>query len=262
MTGGVTHVVVLAAGKGTRLGEVGAERPKWLLEIGGQTIADRQLAAVEWARREAGGDIGEVTIVTGHAAREIDRFIAEQNGTGAAALHNPLYAEANNWYSVLLALREVPNHAEARVVIVNGDLYAAPPWIGAFLAESARAEADSLIGIDLGRELTAESMKVSLDAADPTLVRGIGKVGIDPAAGEYVGLLMARGPVLRAFRETLEAFVGVESSRDEWYERAVGLTAGRGVPWTVWPTPDSDWVEIDDDQDLSQARELAQGASA
>ena len=60
---------------------------------------------------------------------------------------------------------------------------------------------------------------------------------------------MARGAALAAFRETLEAFVGDRSEQDEWYERAVGLTAAAGTPWFVWPTPDSDWVEIDDDAD-------------
>ena len=37
---GPTHVIVLAAGKGSRLGALGAETPKWLLQVGEATIAE------------------------------------------------------------------------------------------------------------------------------------------------------------------------------------------------------------------------------
>jgi choline kinase len=252
-----TCVVVLAAGRGSRLGSTGAETPKWLLPVGDRTIAERQLEAAEIARRETGGAIGPVHVVTGHADGAIGRFLADRSGDGARTLHNPDFAALNNWYSVLLALRELDRDDDgSRIVIVNGDLFARPAWIAAFLAESATTDSTSLIGVDLARRLTDESMKVSV-AGEPQTVELIGKVGVEDPAGEYVGLLMARGPVLRAFRAALERFVGDDGSRDEWYERAVGLTAAEGTPWFVWPTPDSDWVEIDDDGDLQLGQELA-----
>ena len=256
MSAATTSVVVLAAGRGSRLGPTGAETPKWLLPVGERTIAERQLEAAEIARRETGGAIGPVHVVTGHADGAIKEFLADRSGNGAKTLHNPDFAALNNWYSVLLALRELDGDDDSRIVIVNGDLFARPPWLAAFLADAATTDSTSLIGIDLGRRLTDESMKVSV-AGDPRTVERIGKVGVDDPAGEYVGLLMARGPVLRAFRAALERFVGDDGSRDEWYERAVGLTAADGIPWVVWPTPDSDWVEIDDDGDLQLGQELA-----
>jgi len=45
-----THVLVLAAGEGSRLGALGAETPKWLLGAGERTIADRRL--VDGDRRQ------------------------------------------------------------------------------------------------------------------------------------------------------------------------------------------------------------------
>lgn len=251
-----THVFVLAAGRGSRLGSVGADTPKWLLDVGGQTIADRQLAAVERAQAEA-APIEAVRVITGHAAEEIERYLAARSGNGVSVLHNEEYATLNNWYSVLLALRGLERDPDARVVIVNGDLFADPGWIAAFLADAAGTDAESLIAADLERKLTDESMKVSLDAETGSAVAEIGKVGVERAAGEYVGMLMARGSVLTEFRRALERFVGEDASRDEWYERAVGLTAAAGVRWTIWPTPDGRWVEIDDDSDLHFAKELA-----
>jgi choline kinase len=251
-----TEVIVLAAGKGSRLGTTGAETPKWLLEVGGRTIADRQLEAAELARAETDGAVGSVRVVTGHAEGEVARFLSERSDEDAHTIFNPHYATLNNWYSVLLALREI-DHAGARLVIINGDLFAPAEWLAAFIAESAMTESESLIGVDLERRLTDESMKVSADPGPPRLIREIGKVGVDDAIGEYVGLLMVRGAVLRAFRDSLETFVGDPSHAQEWYERSIGLTAAGGTPWLVWPTPDSGWVEIDDEDDLRLASAMA-----
>ena len=255
------RVVVLAAGKGSRLGALGEETPKWLLDVGGRTIAERQLAAVERAELDLGAPLAGLTIVTGHAAGAIEDCLAAHHRAGAEPLHNPHYAEINNWYSVLLALREVPGHGDQRVVIVNGDLCADPDWMAQFVVQCATTDREALIAVDLARELTDESMKVSVGGREPATLAQIGKAGVERAAGEYVGMLMARGGALAAFRAALERFVGLPEHENEWYERAVGLTASAGTPWTIWETPDSRWVEIDDDADLELAAAMS-GAAA
>lgn len=253
---GDTHVIVLAAGRGSRLGALGEQRPKWLLEVGGRTIAERQLEAVAQARERAPGGIGATRVVSGHAAAEIERFLEDRPDEGVSTLHNVDYARLNNWYSVLLALRSLDHDPGARVVIVNGDLLAEPDWLAGFIAEAATTDHEALIGVDLGRRLTDESMKVATAEGAPAVVRSIGKVDVEEAVGEYVGLLMARASALAAFRARLEAFVDRPEHVDEWYERAVGLSAADGVGWVVRATPDSAWVEIDDDGDYEAALAL------
>jgi choline kinase len=252
-----TDIVVLAAGRGSRLGALGEDTPKWLLEVGDRTIADCHLESVELARRDSPSTIRSVQAVTGHAAEGIDKYLRQRLGL-VGTIFNPDYARLNNWYSVLLALDSLEPDPERRLVIINSDLYARPAWFADFIAEATRTPHESLIGIDLERELTDESMKVSVEEGPPMTVTGIGKVGIDNAAGEYVGLLMARGSVLEDFREALRGFVDRPEHDDEWYERAVGLTAAAGTPWVVHPMPDGDWVEIDDDGDYAAALELTE----
>jgi len=246
-SGARTHVIVLAAGRGSRLGALGAQTPKWLLDVGGHVLAERQLSAL--------AGVASVRVVTGHAAAAVEAFLAARAGTGpgATTLHNPEYARLNNWYSVLLGLRAVVE-PQARVVVINGDLFVEPAAVARFLADVVTTEAEGLIAVDLERTLTDESMKVSV-RADGTLDR-IGKVGVERPAGEYPGLLMARGGVLAALRATLEAFVGRPGAADEWYEGAVAATARDGAAWVVWPMPSGRWVEIDDDGDLAAALEL------
>jgi choline kinase len=242
------HVVVLAAGRGSRLSG-GGELPKWLLEVGGRTLADRQLEGV--ADASAAGAVASVRVVVGHVGEAIESFLAERDEP-VAVVRNAEFAELNNWWSLLRALRELPE--DGPVLVMNSDLLVEPAQIAAFVEAAAIGDADGLLCVDLERELTDESMKVS-QAADGTLAR-IGKVDVDEPVGEYIGLLMARGGALRAVRERLESFVDHPGASNEWYEGAVGRTAADGVGWDIWPMPSGGWVEIDDDDDLDAANAL------
>jgi choline kinase len=241
------HVVVLAAGRGTRLGGLGDSTPKWLLRVGERTLADRQLEAIALAAEA----VASVRVVVGHAAAAIEAELAASPAT-VGIVANPEFAELNNWWSLLRALRELPE--EGPVAVVNADLLAAPEHIATFLVDAATAVGESLLAVDLDKRLTDESMKVSL-RADATLAR-IGKVGIDDPAGEYVGMLAVCGMALRRLRAVLESFVGRSEAAAEWYEGAIGRTAAEGVAWHVWPMPAGGWVEIDDDADLEAAETL------
>ena len=242
---------MLAAGRGSRLGELGDSTPKWLLRVGGRTIADRQLEAIARARDA----VGSVCVVVGHAAPAIEAELA-QRAEQVTVVANPEFAILNNWWSLLRALRELP--ADGPVVVVNADLLAAPDAVAAFLRDAVEGDADALLAVDFDKQLCAESMKVSL-RADGTLAQ-IGKVGIDAPAGEYVGMLAMRGEPLRRLRAVLESFVGMPETTNEWYEGAVGRTAADGTGWHPWAMPPGGWVEIDDDADFEQAQALVGGA--
>lgn len=243
------HVVVLAAGKGSRLGALSDDRPKWLLPVGGRPIADRHLEGI----RAAGDAVASVRVLTGHAADAIAAALRERGDDDVLLQFNPEFAELNNWWSVLRALRELP--AEGPVVFINSDLCLDPEHVAAFIEAAAESEEEAFLAVDLERELTDESMKVE-QAADGTLTK-IGKVGLDEPVGEYIGMLFARGSVLSAFRDRLEQFVGRDECANEWYEGAVGRSAAEGTAWHIWPMPSSAWVEIDDDGDLERAEGLA-----
>ncbi len=246
------HVVILAAGRGSRLGTLGGETPKWLLPVGGRPIADRHLQGIAAARDR----VASVRVVTGHAAPAIEAFLAERrDGLPVDVIANPDFEGLNNWWSLLLALRVLP--AEGPVVVVNGDLLTDPDWLSGFIEDVLRGPDQGVLAVDTRRELTDESMKVAL-APDGSLAR-IGKVGVPEPVGEYVGMLAVRGQVLEALRARLEEFVGRPEAANEWYEGAIGRTAADGQAWRIWATPGTGWVEIDDDDDLSAAEALAGG---
>jgi choline kinase len=253
-------VIILAAGRGSRLGRLGADTPKWLLDIGGATIADRQLAGIGAAAGHGPGGLGSVRVVTGHASAAIRAFAAARPDHDLRLLHNGDYDRRNNWFSVLLGLRAASGPDGRRVAVINGDLCAEPAWIASFLVAAATTPSESLLAVDRARTVTDESMKVAVRPDDASALYAIGKTDVAAPVGEYVGMLMARSAMLARLRSALESFEHIPAAADAWYERAVGATADDGARWQIWDTPDSSWVEIDDESDHHVA--LLQAAKA
>src|SRR2546428_8552900 len=103
MGGAQVHVVILAAGRGSRLGVLAESTPRWLLEIGGSRIADRHLAAVgNGSRSNGSGPPASAVVVTGHAREQIERFLRSRGDPAVRAVQNPEYTRLNNWYSLLV----------------------------------------------------------------------------------------------------------------------------------------------------------------
>lgn len=256
-------VIVLAAGHGRRLGPAGGPGPKWLIDVAGRPIAERQLQAVE----QALGPDAEVLVVVGHAAHRVEAFCrlrAARSALTPTLVHNPHHASRNNWYSLLAGLEALGEGQGDRVVVVlNSDLYASAEWIAAFLSAAAHLEdVPGSLAVDIDRTLTDEAMKVSLGPADDTGRRwctGIGKVAIPEPEGEYVGMT-ALAPVGRTrVHEALRGFVGDPAKADAWYEGAFHELSAIQPFLALWPTPSSSWVEIDDPDDLEAALRLQPG---
>ena len=110
--------VILAAGRGSRMGELTSDRPKCLLEIDGRTLLDRQVAALTAA------GVAEIGVVTGWQA---ERF----EGLPFRLFHNAQWADSSMVDSLACAeewLREGP------VVVSYGDIVYAPEAVRAVVS--------------------------------------------------------------------------------------------------------------------------------
>ncbi|MTD54271.1 phosphocholine cytidylyltransferase family protein [Amycolatopsis pithecellobii] len=102
--------VILGAGRGSRMGEVTADRPKCLIEIDGRSLLDRQCAAFRAAGFE---DIG---VVTGWQA---ERF----TNLPVTLFHNPFWAGTSMVDSLACARRWL---TAGPVVACYGDILVTP----------------------------------------------------------------------------------------------------------------------------------------
>lgn len=126
MTMGPRGVILLCAGRGTRMHPLTALAPKCLLPVDGRRVVDHLLDAI-LARGER-----EVVAVTGFAAERVRRHLSARYGQRVTIAHNARYEEDVNILSVetgVAALR----HPERGYLVVETDLLMdEPAWDAVF----------------------------------------------------------------------------------------------------------------------------------
>ena len=249
----MTSAVVLAAGMGTRL-TANAGRMKWLVEVGPTCPCEVQMEGMVTA------GVDHVLVVTGPEAHGLpERLDRWRSRIDIDVVPNPRHRELNTWFSLLVGLRALASSGRADdVVVVNSDLFASHLWFAQAVRALAAASSAALV-VDTERPLTAEAMKVSGDRPGARLHR-IGKVGVDDPVGEYVGLARWSTEAAAGLRTILESFVDRAARADHWYEHAVDEHLRAGADYELVRAPSTEWVEIDDDDDLAAARGLAVAA--
>ena len=235
--------VILAAGLGQRIAHRTGGGSKALLEVGGRTLLERSLDALDAA------GFGTVIVVTGHAAEAVRPVVASRTGRQTVTERwNERYATANNIASVLA----VEDLVAGGFCLLNSDIVFDP----SILLDVAALDSGSWLVVDGDEPLGDEEMKVMLDDAG-TLAR-ISKT-LDPAAsvGEYIGICRfdaAGTAVLMASAARL-----VEAGRTGlYYEDAMDAAAAE-LAMRVVPTRRRAWTEIDDEADYRRAVEVAAG---
>ena len=225
--GRFTQAVILAAGRGSRLGE-GA---KCLCEVGGRPLIEHQLEALSVA------EIDSVAMVVGFEQQKVREVVGER----ATFIVIREYADTNSLYSFLLAR----NWVAGDVMVLNCDVLF-PPYMPRML-QSAR---DNALLFDSSSGHDAEEMKVALrgdrlDVMSKELLAA-------RTCGENVGVLkLDRHAARHAFRTAADLVA--DGGRHKWLASAINAIARRhrfqcidvaGMPWT----------EIDFPHDLERAR--------
>jgi 2-aminoethylphosphonate-pyruvate transaminase len=219
------EAVILAAGRGVRLGALGLPRPKGFIELGGRPIIERSLDCL------ARAGVERVVIVTGHQA-DFYRELALRR-PGIELVHNERYADSGSMYSLYLA-RE---RAGRDFLLLESDLVYEPR------ALNRLTTADTLLvsgWTQSGDEVYVEARGDRLTGLSKRRAELSGEV-----IGELVGISRLSGACLQAMcaRDTLKLE----------YEQAL-VAAAREVPVRCALVPDLAWAEIDDASHLERAR--------
>ncbi|WP_194821727.1 sugar phosphate nucleotidyltransferase [Micromonospora sp. S-DT3-3-22] len=237
--------MVLAAGAGRRLRPYTDTLPKALVPVDGETtildIALRNLAEV---------GLTEIVIVVGYAADAVvqrQAALQEKYGVTLTLVHNDKAEEWNNAYSLWLA-RE---HFARGVLLVNGDTVHPVSVEKTLLAERGPG---ILLAVDTLKALADEEMKTTFDAAGQ-LTRITKLMDPGEAYGEYIGATLIEPQVAGALADALEATWRRDPNL--YYEDGYQEFADRGGEVRAAPIGDVSWVEVDNHDDLTRAREIA-----
>jgi choline kinase len=230
----INHAVILAAGNGSRLGPLTADRSKVLLEVGGRTIIDRQLDALHAC------GVRHVTVVVGYQQQRLREHLKDR----VHFVTNDDYASTNSLYSMSLAAGCLQEGG----LVLNGDVVFTPLLLKRLMEHPAP---DALL-FDPRRTLGAEEMKVRMTG---DFVIDLSKqLPLAVAAGENVGLLKFGAEGGRRLRVILDELVG-SGQATAWAPLAVARLSYR------WPIVGIDtgalpWTEVDFPEDLAYANDV------
>lgn len=229
-----TRALILAAGYGSRMGALTADRPKAMLEVDGRSLIEHQLDAL------ASYGVTDVTIVIGYQQQRM----REHLGSRVRFVENARYRQTNSVYSLWLA-REVLRRGS---IVMNSDLLVSRELLGRLVTSPV----EDAVLVDRTSEMDEEEMKV-------TLWEGFAvDFGKDlPAAhahAENVGILKFGAEGGRRLVGHLDALIG-GGLVQAWAPRAFRALA------SAWPlraidTDGLPWTEIDFPEDLERARQV------
>jgi choline kinase len=231
------RALILAAGRGSRMRQLGDERPKCLVELAGAPLLARQVAAL---RR---GGVDEIGVVRGYRAEMLDF-------SGLVYFTNERWADTNMVASLATAaawLRSGPaivSYADIfyRAELVRG-LAAAP---GSLVISYDRSWRDLWARRFADPLSDAETFRV--DAAGKLLDIGGKTARIEDIQGQYMGLLKFTPPAWSAVEELLASLDAAVRDRLDMTGLLRRLLAADAVHIGTFGT-DGQWGELDNPQD-------------
>ena len=240
-----TTAVILVAGIGSRLRPITDDRPKALVDLGGETILARAV------RLLVSYGVRKIVLATGY--RE-DAVRAAMEGAPIAVEYcrNPEFDRTQNSVSLALCRQALGSDAFFKL---DGDVVFQRQVLERLDASSS----ELAVAVDAGRMLDAEAMKVTVSGLDIT---AFGK-GIELArsAGESIGIeRIAAGASGVLFDAMDQAIAGGETGLyyEDFYSRLIAASRLRAE---AVPVRDLPWTEVDDYADLEKARALVRGGA-
>jgi len=234
----MTRAVILAAGRGSRMGHLGGDRPKCLVELEGKPLIERQIAAL---RR---GGVDEIGVVRGYRAEMIDY-------PGLSWFANERWAETNMVMSLATA---APWLRSGPVIVSYADIF----YRSELVRGLAAAPGQLVISYDRAwRSLwtrrfadpLADAETFRINAAGQLLEIGGRTTRIEDIEGQYMGLLKFTPPAWGAVETLLSTLDALIRDRLDMTGLLRRLLAGNELLISTLGT-DGQWGEIDNPEDV------------
>ena len=235
--------VILAAGMGTRLGELTKDTPKSLLEINGRTLLERSL------RNISANGIKEVIIVVGFMGDKIQEKIGNQfEGMNITYVQSKKYDSTGSMHSLYQIKDELS--ANEGIIVLESDLLYEKKAIKT-LIESSKKDA-ILVG-----PLLNSGDDVFICSNEKGHITNLGKkISLEEqqnATGALVGISKYSSDFLSLLFNKAESHF--ENGEDNYhYEEAVMKASNEENPIHAVSDLDLHWTEIDNEEDLERAR--------
>lgn len=225
--------LILAAGKGNRLGEASEEKPKALVCVGAKELLSYQMKFLKAAK------IQKVGVVVGFKAPLMTDFIKEVNPK-IEIFENKNYEKGN-----ILSLKAALSFLDDAFLLLNVDhLY--PKGLLPSVLEQAKG---ITAACDFDRPVGADDMKVRLDSKGH--LKEMDKTLKDPDGG-YIGMTFCPASKRNLYFQGLETTLA-EFGPKTSVEKILTTLVKQGETISIADTSGIRWLEIDTVEDLKRA---------
>lgn len=229
--------IVLAAGRGSRIGDATVSLPKPLLPVGARVCLDFALGALLEV-------VDEVLVVTGHLGERIeDHLRAHWAAASVRAVRNP-DLEAGNLTSLRAARAGI---AGSPFIVTNADHLFPSDMYRRFFAPGDGVR----IACERGRAILDDEMKV---IAPEGQLQAISKT-LPSFDGAYIGTTAVGADGIEAYWSAFDRVEAAHDLRTASVEMVLGELARdpATAPQVCW-IEGLTWFEVDTEQDLAAAQ--------
>lgn len=230
------QAIIMAAGKGSRLGDLTKDMPKSFLEIKGIKLIEYNIAMLH-----AFG-IKDIIIVTGYQYEQFEKLIEKIEGI--QCVFNPFYESVNVLGSFYIA----QNYLHDDFIYLHADTLCDPDIFKRIL----NGKGDMTLPVDFG-PCDEEAMKVKIKNGN--IVEINKTMPCDTAEGEFIGIAKINNIVIKELKESTIQLMK-EKEFTSYFEGAVQRVIDT-QKFRVEPiaTAKQFWGEIDFLEDYQKATE-------
>lgn len=229
----IEDAIILSAGQGSRLLPVTATRPKCLVEVGGKTLLERQLAALA----EVG--LKRALVVTGYRQGQVADVLRSPQPLAVETRFNPFWAVASSIGSVWMAR----DRLQRPFCLVNGDTLFDPQILAGALTSRGAALGLVVEPIDAAEY---DDMLVRIENG---AVRAVGKnLPESDATHRSLGLVLA-GEDHLAYARALDSLIAERNGPGAYHHDVVHRLA-QAQRVAAIERAEGFWQEIDRPEDI------------
>jgi len=230
----MVKLIILAAGKGSRLMPLTQKIPKPLIVVEkGKTILDMALDEIIKSKV-----VDEVIYVVGYLAEQIEAKLKTINKIKTRTIYNPFYEESCDLYSLWFAIKEI----DSDVFITNADNI-----INAKVYKMMQKEKGIVLAVSKSDNLLPDETKVQIDGDE--IINASKKINGDCLV-ESVSLLRITKEKAVLFKEVLDKMVREGNYIDEHWLDIFYRLYKEGIQVKPLEVPRGLWDEVDYHGDL------------
>lgn len=229
------QAIIMAAGKGSRLGSLTGGKPKSFVEIKGKKLIEYNLSLLQKYH------VDEIIIVIGYQCEAFEELTA--NEKNIRLIYNPFYEMVNVLGSFYMGMEALHDD----FIYLHADTLCEP----AIFEKMVRLDGDIVLPVDYKR-CDEEAMKVRSNNGQ--IVQITKKMPVDEAEGEFIGMAAFRKEVIPALKEKTKQLMK-EKAFTEYFESAIQRLIDDKENFRIKtvPTDGAFWAEIDFLEDYEKA---------